>query len=132
MFTLLNTTKSNAYSTLHLNFGQTQPNKQCWSHVATKLSKIYHFGSFSGPTWTLFKSWYRDRSRCLGTSDLNNPRLCISFEYLSLQILHEPVLSTTGFKMVHYLSLKSRLNWFMKTYERIIVFLSYLQAQSQS
>ena len=40
--------------------------KQCWSHVASKLSEIYHFGNFSGPTWTSFKS------RWLGTSVLDH------------------------------------------------------------
>ena len=47
-------------------------NKQIWSHVATKLSEIYHFGNFSGPTCTFFKSWYGDRSGWLGTSVLND------------------------------------------------------------
>ena len=46
--------------------------EQFWSHVASKLSEIYHFGNFSGPTWTFFKSRYRDRSRWLGTSGLDH------------------------------------------------------------
>ena len=45
--------------------------KQFWSHAASQLSEIYHFGNFSGPAWTFFK--YRYRSRWLGTSDLKNP-----------------------------------------------------------
>ena len=46
--------------------------KQCWSHVASQLSEIYHCGNFSGPTWTFFKSRYRDRSQWLGTSALTH------------------------------------------------------------
>ena len=46
--------------------------EQCWSHVASKLSEVYHFGNFSGPTWTFFKSRYRYRSRWLGTSGLED------------------------------------------------------------
>ena len=40
--------------------------KQFWSHVAPKLSEIYHFGNFFGPAWTFFKP------RWLGTSVLNH------------------------------------------------------------
>ena len=50
--------------------------EQFWSHVASKLSEIYHFGNFSGPAWTFFKSRYRDRSRWLGTSALHHTNLC--------------------------------------------------------
>ena len=46
--------------------------KQFWSHVASKLSEIYHFVNFSGPAWTFFKSRYRDRSQWLGTSGLKH------------------------------------------------------------